>query len=109
MTESGTGKDFVDRSKSDLWQTRMSGELAPEDLPAAAQALWWDGHGDWHRAHELINELETQDAMAVHAYLHRKEGDNGNADYWYRRAGRRRFNGTLEQEWCALVSELTVP
>ena len=51
-------------------------------------ALWWDMKGDWTQAHSLVDELETKDGMAVHAYLHRKEGQAANSDYWYQRAGR---------------------
>jgi len=78
----------------------------PAQLPVALSALWWDAKGDWARAHELVNELETTDAMAVHAYLHRKEGDVSNAAYWYRRAGRRAERGALASEWSKLVQEL---
>lgn len=50
------------------------------------QALWYDVHGDWDKAHDLTQDLETPDGAWLHAYLHRKEGDLFNADYWYRRA-----------------------
>jgi len=66
-------------------------------------ALWWDAKGDWIRAHALVDELETKDGMAVHAYLHRKEGNATNADYWYARAGREFYRPALEAEWSALV------
>jgi len=66
-------------------------------------ALWWDAKGDWARAHGLVDELETQEGMAVHAYLHRKEGAAGNANYWYERAGRRFYRAALDEEWAALV------
>jgi hypothetical protein len=49
--------------------------------PAPLAALWWDAKGDWTQAHGLVDELETADGMAVHAYLHRKEGSASNADY----------------------------
>jgi hypothetical protein len=42
----------------------------------------------------------------VHAYLHRKEGDLGNAAYWYRRAGRAVAKAALEEEWETIVAEL---
>jgi hypothetical protein len=42
--------------------------------------------------------------MAVHAYLHRKEGANSNADYWYSRAGRTFHRPSLQAEWEALVA-----
>ncbi|WP_026952220.1 hypothetical protein [Algoriphagus mannitolivorans] len=66
-------------------------------------ALWYDGKGDWKSAHDQVDHLETRSAARVHAYLHRKEGDSWNADYWYRRAGEKRPNGTLEEEWRDLV------
>lgn len=74
-----------------------------EHWPAPLQALWWDAKGNWARAHQLVDSLETRDGMAVHAYLHRKEGVEWNADYWYRRAGRTFHRPTLEAEWEALV------
>jgi hypothetical protein len=78
----------------------------PEELSAPLAALWWDAKGDWTRAHALVDELETADGMAVHAYLHRKEGDATNADYWYRRAGRSFHRPSLDDEWMALVDGL---
>lgn len=75
-------------------------------LTVTAQALWWDAKGDWSRAHDLVNELETPDAMAVHAYLHRKEGEAWNADYWYGRAGRQFHRPKLEDEWFALAQAM---
>jgi hypothetical protein len=82
-------------------------EAAPiEGLSVPLQALWWDAKGDWARAHGLVDELETQEGMAVHAYLHRKEGATSNADYWYRRAGSSFRRTELEDEWAALVEGL---
>ena len=69
-------------------------------------ALWWDAKGDWARAHELVDELETGDGMAVHAYLHRKEGSTSNAEYWYERVGRGFERPTFDAEWEALVQAL---
>jgi hypothetical protein len=53
-----------------------------------------------------VDELETADSMAVHAYLHRKEGSLSNADYWYERAGREFHRPELAAEWEALVAGL---
>jgi hypothetical protein len=78
----------------------------PSGLSAPLMALWWDSKGDWTRSHGLVDELETPDGMAVHAYLHRKEGNVSNADYWYERAGRRFYRPTLDAEWQALVEGL---
>jgi hypothetical protein len=76
------------------------------ELPAPLAALWWDAKGDWARAHGMVDDLSTRDAMAVHAYLHRKEGVEWNADYWYSRAGHKFQRPTLDEEWLALVEGL---
>jgi len=81
-------------------------DAPPEEFPAPLAALWWDAKGDWARAHGLVDELETAEGMAVHAYLHRKEGEAWNAEYWYKRAGVRFKRETLEAEWGALVEGL---
>lgn len=78
----------------------------PSGLAAPLCALWWDAKGDWGRAHGMVDDLSTLDAMAVHAYLHRKEGVQWNADYWYARAGRKYHRASLEEEWRALVEGL---
>jgi hypothetical protein len=75
----------------------------PSGLSAPVAALWWDAKGDWARAHRMVDDLSTRDGMAVHAYLHRKEGVEWNAEYWYERAGKRFHRPTLEAEWEALV------
>jgi hypothetical protein len=70
--------------------------VCPPDFNVLQQALWHDGKGDWSTAHDLINDLTSTEAAWVHAYLHRKEGDLGNADYWYRSAGKKQPVYTLE-------------
>ena len=59
----------------------------PTGLTLALAGLWWDAKGDWARAHESAQRDESKEGSWVHAYLHRKERDEGNAVYWYR-AGR---------------------
>ena len=85
----------------------LGNDWPPEGWDAPMKALWWDAKGDWTRAHGMVDELETPEAMAVHAYLHRKEGVESNADYWYRRAGRAYIRATLDEEWTALVEGLS--
>jgi hypothetical protein len=82
----------------------LAQQFPPLDLSIPLAALWWDAKGEWAQAHELVDELETQHGMAVHAYLHRKEGAASNADYWYARAGRVFHRPDLEAEWEALVA-----
>ncbi|HET9101298.1 MAG TPA: hypothetical protein VFN62_12965 [Acidobacteriaceae bacterium] len=69
-------------------------------------ALWWDMKGEWTQAHSLVDELETKDGMAVHAYLHRKQGQTANAEYWYQRAGREFYRPDLADEWQTLAGAL---
>jgi hypothetical protein len=84
----------------------LTHQAPSEALSAPLAALWWDAKGDWARAHGLVDELETREGMAVHAYLHRKEGAASNADYWYARAGRTFHRTELNAEWQALVDGL---
>ena len=90
----------------DEFQNSLAAGEPPQDLSAPVAALWWDAKGDWQRAHSLVDELSTIDGMAVHAYLHRREGSLSNADYWYHRAGRNFQRPTLDAEWTALVEGL---
>jgi hypothetical protein len=92
--------------KVEDFRASIAGQEPPVGLSAPLAALWWDAKGDWAQAHSLVDEMETPDGMAVHAYLHRKEGVAWNADYWYTRAGRRFYQPSLEAEWEALVEGL---
>ncbi|MBW4562783.1 MAG: hypothetical protein KME32_16865 [Mojavia pulchra JT2-VF2] len=78
--------------------------LCPETLPKALQALFYDKQGDWHKAHEIVQNASDADSAWVHAYLHRKEGDLSNARYWYRRSSQPEFTGQLNQEWEEITS-----
>ncbi len=88
------------------FKTSVTENEPPLGLSVPLAALWWDAKGEWARSHGLVDELETTDGMAVHAYLHRKEGQASNADYWYQRAGRGFYRPTLEDEWQQLVEAL---
>ncbi len=84
----------------------LGGAEPPAGISLARQTLWWDANGDWERAHRCAMADESADGAAVHAYLHRKEGDLSNARYWYNRAGRTPADGSLDAEWDALAAEL---
>lgn len=77
-----------------------------EGLAPLLHALWHDARGEWEAAHEMAQSVTTSEGAWVHAYLHRKEGDLSNADYWYSRAGHTRPSVTLEAEWADLVAGL---
>jgi len=87
----------------DRFNASLAVQQPPAGLSALLEALWYDGHGDWTRAHNIVQGEEGKDAAAVHAYLHRKEGDLSNADYWYLRAHRARTSVSLADEWKELV------
>jgi hypothetical protein len=78
----------------------------PAGLSPALCALWHDARGDWDEAHRLAGGVDDASGAWVHAYLHRKEGDLGNASYWYRRAGRDEARGSLEAEWNLIAAAL---
>ncbi len=71
----------------------------PEKLTFALAGLWWDGKGDWTKAHESAQQDESAAGAWVHAYLHRKEGDSSNAAYWYSRAEKAAARCSFEEEW----------
>lgn len=91
--------------QADDFEQSLLKKQIPVNLPMHLQALWYDGLGDWKKAHDLIDQLPDQRSAHVHAYLHRKEGDIWNADYWYKRAGKHRPEVSLDEEWKALVRE----
>ena len=88
------------------FESAIANARPPASLTPLLQALWHDAHGDWARAHEIVQGEKGRDAAAVHAYLHRKEGDLGNADYWYARANRSRPGTALAAEWRELAVHL---
>ncbi|WP_028297596.1 hypothetical protein [Olivibacter sitiensis] len=84
----------------------LSKDTVPKELDVYLQALWWDARGNWERAHGLIQDLPDTKAARIHAYLHRKEGDLWNADYWYARAGAIRPAEPLNTEAKGLIEDL---
>ena len=81
----------------------LSQDAPDSQLSTILKSLWYDAKGDWKRAHDFVDQLPGSDAAWVHAYLHRKEGDIWNADYWYARAKKTRPSYSLEEEWENLV------
>ena len=77
----------------------------PKNISRVLESLWEDRRGHWGRAHELAQEEDNISGAHVHAYLHRKEGDIANAEYWYNRARTTKPSISLDQEWELLVRE----
>ncbi|WP_223302680.1 hypothetical protein [Halotalea alkalilenta] len=90
------------------FEASLRAEQMPLGLSAPLRALWWVGRGDWQAAHDEVEAEATRDAAWVHAHLHRREGDLGNAGYWYRRAGREPGEDDLDGEWRSMVGELII-
>lgn len=89
--------------------TDFKSMLSSSEPPALSEsliAMWYDGKGDWERAHNVAQDIRTKEGSWIHAYLHRKEGDTGNAQYWYNRANQPVCNTSLEAEWDAIVTAL---
>lgn len=88
------------------FQTSVNSARFPVGLSPAVQALWHDARGDWEKAHGCVQNDAPPEGAWVHAYLHRKEGDAGNAAYWYARAGQPVEGKTLGAEWAEIARAL---
>ncbi|WP_422348227.1 hypothetical protein [Flagellimonas sp.] len=90
----------------DFLQT-LVGTNPPKGWSLPLQSLWYDAKGDWEASHDIAQDLHTAMGSWIHAYLHRKEGDEWNAGYWYRQAGRPFPKHSLEEELQELVEHAT--
>jgi hypothetical protein len=84
----------------------LAGSEPPPNLSLALRALWLEAKGDWDGAHEAAQADEGGAGDWVHAYLHRKEGDTGNAAYWYSRARKPVSRAPPEEEWGEIAAAL---
>ena len=88
------------------FKSTLSSPQPPAHLTDLLKAMWYEGKKDWEKAHNIAQDIGSQNGSWIHAYLHRREGDQGNAAYWYRRAGRPVPRVDLDQEWEQIVTEL---
>ena len=88
------------------FKSTLKEDKPPAGISGCLQALWYDGKNDWERAHTIAQDIGNKDGAWVHAYLHRKEGDSWNANYWYVRAGKTMPGYSLEREWEEMVKSL---
>jgi hypothetical protein len=88
------------------FEASLTNPAPPAGVRPLLQALWHERRGDWTRAHEITQDIDSRDASWVHAYLHRREGDLANARYWYTHAGKRPQTGSLDDEWRTIVETL---
>jgi len=89
----------------DQFKGTLSASGPPEVSPLLT-AMWHDAKGDWDRAHTIAQDVDDASGAWVHAYLHRKEGDAGNAAYWYERARKPVASDSLDAEWARIVTAL---
>lgn len=101
-------RTLAQMSFAEMRQSLERDAAPPAEWSGALRALWHDARGDWDAAHACAQEDGSRDGSWVHAYLHRKEGDPGNAGYWYARAGRPMpaRSVTLGAEWEAMARAL---
>jgi hypothetical protein len=92
----------------ELSQSAATDAAPPEGISIAAKALWQARAGNWDASHDLCQDVPGAAGSWIHAWLHRQEGDLGNAGYWYSRAGREMPGKgvSLEEEWMAIAREL---
>ena len=88
------------------YSASLTSDAPPAGVTAPLAALWWAKKGEWDKAHRLVMADDSREAAWVHAYLHRVEGDAGNAGYWYRRAGKPVATASLDAEWSAIAAGL---
>ena len=88
------------------FKSTLSLQQPPGELSDLLKALWYEARNDWEKAHNIAQDIASQDGSWIHAYLHRKEGDQGNATYWYHRAGKPVPRIGLDQEWEQIVTAL---
>ena len=79
-----------------------------EKLSGIHLAIFYILKDNWDMAHETVQKLNTAIACQFHAYLHRVEGDMGNADYWYRRADMEPATASLETELSDIIKSVFI-
>lgn len=70
------------------------------------QVLDWARAHHWEKAHAMVQTHSDELSCQIHGYLHRVEGDSGNARYWYGRGNSTLPDNTLEEEWARLYEVL---
>jgi len=87
----------------EAFKTTLKQAQPSEEWSVPLKSLWFDAKGDWEASHDIAQDLHSQMGSWIHAYLHRKEGDEWNAGYWYRKAGKSFPEYSLDEELKVLV------
>ena len=88
------------------FKTSLGVDEPDNGLSRPLQAMWHQAKGDWDMAHRLAQSRKDADSAWVHAFLHRVEGNDSNATYWYRRAAKPVSSAPLDEEWEEIVATL---
>lgn len=91
--------------KFELFIKSLEADQPDEKMPDTLRVLWFHRKQQWEKAHQIAQDMEGPDGAWLHAFLHRDEGDEWNAGYWYRRAGKPFFNGAIAEEWEKLARQ----
>ena len=65
----------------------LGGPIQDKQAALACLSALWLRFDHFDKAHSICQDLDTQDGSYWHGIAHRREGDFGNACYWFRRAG----------------------
>lgn len=88
------------------FKRELNSDSPSSQWPEGLKALWYDAKGDWEASHDIAQEMHNDLGSWIHAYLHRKEGDEFNAGYWYRRAGKPFPKISLDEEHRQLTENI---
>jgi len=78
-----------------IWGEKELDVSQDEQIVFAMKALVEDR---WEESHEVVGKRRDKLSCLIHALLHRIEGDDGNAGYWYRMAGEGFPENSIEEE-----------
>lgn len=77
----------------------------PENFHDVLKAMWWERKNSWETAHDIVKNLTGDDAAWAHAYLHRKEEDDDNALFWYKKARKEYPQISVNDEFREITKE----
>ena len=96
------------KTVDELLASAETNDEPPTGLDSCILALWLAKKGRWDASHKVTQEIHSSDGSWIHAYLHRMEGDFGNARYWYSRTGKlpKGDRESLDEEWREIAEVL---
>lgn len=91
---------------SDAFRKSTELDAPPAGTEGPLKAMWHAARGEWDKAHAIVQDDESKTAAWVHAHLHRIEGDQDNAHYWYDKADKSVGTMPIDEEWSAITGSL---